>query len=295
MTRKIKIGVIVVVTLMIMVGAGYLRYRAIQRSQYVADARAALAPLQSLQSLVNIGINYSDYHRRVGEARIELDRFLRKYPSEQTHDDILKMADVNIELAQLEYEQAEKIWDAILKAKEPNMPLLNSRRNVSWTLADNYITDADHFLAGKYGFANPKSGDAHQKELRSFIEDAQVLINKLDTLNDLKIWKSSERHNDAFQAACQAVLDFNKLHPLARKATSKSRTIDFCNNVDTAIDQHKIALQAHYDAYYGLDDASARKAADAFNKGQQCTALAKADLIAVQSEVDSVAADKSSH
>jgi hypothetical protein len=81
-----------------------------ESSAYLADAREALDAVQAVQSLVRMGVSCSEYCRRIGDARIAVDRFLRNHPT-----DLAPPSRDLLEGAMSSYETAAQAWEVKIR------------------------------------------------------------------------------------------------------------------------------------------------------------------------------------
>ena len=122
LSRRVRIVCAVGVALPIVaVVVVQLRSMAAERARtraYIADARKALDALYALQSVVSSGVTYQEYGRRVNDARIAVDRFLRAQPVDRALG-----SQEAIRGAIEEYEGAAVEWGEKLAVSDPTPPM----------------------------------------------------------------------------------------------------------------------------------------------------------------------------
>jgi len=116
---------------------------AAEKDAYVAGARGALDAVRDLQSLVRSGITYPEYTRRVGDARIAVDRFMRCQSR-----DLAPPSREKIEQAIGCYELAAGDW---AKSLDPewaySADIHRQMMQELWRTADRHIAAADSALS----------------------------------------------------------------------------------------------------------------------------------------------------
>jgi hypothetical protein len=89
---------------------------------YVGAARRALGAVQDVQSLVHQGITLPEYQRRIADARISVDRFLRAHAV-----DLAPASREDMESALRLYETAARAWEGEIRAEAYGQNKLASR------------------------------------------------------------------------------------------------------------------------------------------------------------------------
>jgi len=112
-------------------------------AKYAEDARAALNAVQDVQSLVRSGITYSEYTRRIGDARIAVDRFMRLQSR-----DLAPPSREKIDLAIGCYELAAGDWAKSFDTEwgHESADLHKQMMQELWRTADRHIVAAEAAL-----------------------------------------------------------------------------------------------------------------------------------------------------
>ena len=115
-----------------------------KKRAYVAAARRAIEALEDIDSLVRQGITLVEYQRRIADARIAVDRFLRAYPTD--------LAPPSRELIRQTigvYESVAKGWGVavISEAYGVKASKLRDGMQRGWALAQRAIAEADMALS----------------------------------------------------------------------------------------------------------------------------------------------------
>ena len=159
---------------------------------YVGAARRALGALQDVQSLVHQGITLPEYQRRIADARISVDRFLRAHPT-----DLAPPSQEDIRAVIRCYEAVAPAWNTKIRAEVYGRTKLASQVEATmqdvWLDADLCITEAETALyrAGDAGRTHLEVGSHLTVFPDGQLSQALELLatGELYRLRDMDRWK----------------------------------------------------------------------------------------------------------
>jgi len=113
------------------------------RSAYIARASSALDAVRDIEALVSAGIAFSEYDRRVNDARVAVDRFARAHvddPVPPSRREILGAMD--------DYGRARSDWALSIQSVNPEAtPQIKASMQSAWASARSHVELAALALA----------------------------------------------------------------------------------------------------------------------------------------------------